>query len=545
MVLTQKTNMGIQANRIQPINHLSLEQFHIVLLLLIAAVMYWLFHFSEFVTSDEVRYAIGFKELSGKGMEPFNYEMSFGYYLALHPLISLLPNSYWPLFLNGLSSLIGTILLIPLYLLIRSFFDSKIAFLTALFLLFSPPFWLLTRYGHPAVPALLLFICATAALDQSLGGNKKNWLWWGGSILLSVISLTIRVDILLCFLFPVGMSIYKKDKYDRVLPFLLSFYILTFLGYGIIKWAILKYIFNPTGGTIYAHLQERIPNLLFVINSLIKNSSLFLFGFLPILAFCMVLSLLKLIYSNQWKFLVLIGSWIMPTLVFLPFWGMDFSRLSVPILPPLIILVVCWIENLYRSRFPYIFSLSFLLISHLTPILTSPLLTKTYFFKTVYNNRPIAFVPIENIISDYFLRKEYLKRQGQVLQEVTLRKDRNLVIVTDTPHLPWYLYELLLHRHGVFQSVPSANNYLTVFGYQTMPNYLYFWVIDGNSNSAMAIDLFKQKPFRNSQFHINPFMSELRSHSLFLEHDEFIALLIRNPKFMNGSLQIFKSSSSL
>ena len=102
----------------------------ILFLTILAALMYVLFHFSGFVTSDEVRYAIGFQEWSKKGIEPFNYEMSFGYYLTLKPVIPLLPRVLIPLFLNGISSLAGTLLLIPLFWLIKSLSNSRIALAT-------------------------------------------------------------------------------------------------------------------------------------------------------------------------------------------------------------------------------------------------------------------------------------------------------------------------------------------------------------------------------------------------------------------------------
>jgi hypothetical protein len=536
--------MELTSHKTQTTGRFNQDPVLVALLLLTASLSYGFFSFSELVTSDQVRYALGFNEWLRNGAEPFNYEMSFGYFLALRPFMTWLPTAFWPVFLNGLSSLFGALLLIPLYFLIKSLFQPRAAFLTGLFLIFSPPFWLLTRYGHPAIPALFFFISAMAAINRALGTDRKSpYLWWGLAILLSLMALTVRVDILLSFLAPLGLFFYKKNKQDQTSWLFFSFYILTFLGYGVLKWLVLGYLFPPSGGTVYAHFQERIPDLSFIFKSLIKNAALFLFGFLPVLSLCLAASLFKFFQTGQWKILILIGLWSLPTFVFLPFWGMDFSRLSVPILPPLILSVVCWIDRFRWSRFPYIVSLGVLFLSLVTPVLTGPLLMKAYPFKTIYQGRPITTVPIEPVFSDFFLRKDYLEKQKWVVNQVVKRTDRNVVIISDSPHVPWYEYGLLIDRRASFFPLSPVNKPGEFSLYQTGQNRFYLWVIDWQSNPEKLQSLLENKSFNDHLFHLSPFVEGLQPGALFLEQKEMASLIKENPSFFEHYRQILKPSS--
>lgn len=89
----------------------------VIALITIAVSMYVIFKFSVFVTSDEVRYAIGFKQLALNYSQPFNFEMSFGYYQTLSLIMSLVPQKEIASFLNTIASTAGTLVLIPLYFL--------------------------------------------------------------------------------------------------------------------------------------------------------------------------------------------------------------------------------------------------------------------------------------------------------------------------------------------------------------------------------------------------------------------------------------------
>lgn len=317
--------MELTSRKTQTPSRFDQDYIRVGLLLLIAFLSYGFFFFSEFVTSDQVRYAIGFSELSRNGAEPFNYEMSFGYYLALQPFMARLPTAFWPLFLNGLGSLTGTLLLISLYFLIKSLFHPRAAFLTGLFLIFSPPFWLLTRYGHPAIPAL-----------------------------------------------------------------------------------------------------------------------------------------------------------------------------------------------------------------------TGPLLMKAYPFKIIYQGRPITTVPIEPLFSDYFLRKQYLEEQKQIVNQVIKRTDRNVVIISDTPHVPWYEYGLLIDRRAFFFPRSPANKPGEFSLYQTGQNRFYLWVIDWQSDPERLHSFLENESFNDHLFHISPFIEAFRPGTLFIEQKEMASLIKKNPSFFEGYRQIIK-----
>jgi hypothetical protein len=520
------------------------DAFFIILLTLLAATLYGIFHFSGFVTPDEVRYGLGFQELSPKELEPFNYEMSFGYYLTIKPLISLLPTTLIPVFLNGISSLAGTLILIPLYLLIKSLSNSRVAFGTGLFLVFSPSYWLLTRYGHPMPLSMIFFFSSMAVLNRSLDNDStKKGMWVGLSILLSLCALIMRVDIFLYFLVPLGIVLYKEDRFQKVLPLLLSFYCLTLLGYLVLKWVALGYIVHPSGGTVAEHFHKRIPDFQIIFKSLIKNTTLFIIGFLPFLSICLFLSILKLFRIKQWRLLALIGLWTLPTALFLPFWAMDFSRLYVPILPPLLFIIVHWLEGFSSRRFKYVSLIILLIVSHATLALTTSILIKVYPFKTFYQNRPIAMVPIETIISDFFLRRDYLEKQGRLVRQVIQPTERNVVIISDGHHVPWYEYELLVNRQASCFSAsltPKDSDWLVC---PTDQNIFYIGVIGWQSNLETVNSFIHiiEKNFADCLFHVNPFMLEMGQDDLFIEKNKLLSTLKNNPTFVNRFQEIFKT----
>ncbi len=470
--------------------------------------------------------------------------MSFGYYLVLQPILTRLSASFWPLILNGLSSFFGALLLIPLYFLIKSLFIPRVAFLTGLFLIFSPPFWLLTRYGHPAIPALFFFVSAMAAINRALEtDHNRPYLWWGLAVIGSLMALTVRVDILLSFLAPLGLLFYRRNKPNRAWGLLSLFYILTFLGYGVIKWSTLGYLLLPSGGTVYTHFQERIPDFSFMVKSLIKNTCLFIFGFLPVMTLCLAASWLRLFLAREWKILVLVVLWSVPTLIFLPFWGRDFSRLSVPILIPMILSVVWWIDRFRWSRLPYVVSLGMLLLSQVTPDLTGPLLMKAYPFKTIYQGRPITTVPIVTLLSDFLLRKHYLEEQERVVNQVIRRTDRNVIIIADTPLAPWYEYGLRVDRRAILSPWSPTNKPGEFALYRTGQNRFYLWVIDWQSNPEKWQSLMEGETFNHYLFHISPFIEGFRPGSLFLEQKEMAALLKKSPSLVERFRKIIKPHS--
>lgn len=493
--------------------------YYVAQLIGLAGLMYGLFHFSVFVTGDEVRYAIGLKNLFKKGFEPENYEMSFGFYLALYPLVTALPETYWPRLLNLFSALAGTILLIPLYFLVKSLFAPRLAFLTGLFLLFSPPYWLLSRAGHPSIIALVLFISAMAAFNYAIEGIRNQRVWLGLSILLGISALLVRVDSLLGFLVPLGLLHYKESKDSQALSLTIIFYLGTILLYLTLKLVILGYIFHPAGGTVLFHLKDRLSSCQSAVKGIIKNTSIFIFGFLPLLSGGVFLSLWKLIRTKQWRCLTLIILWVGPTLLYLPFGGLDFSRLSVPILIPLLLVLVYGLERFSPKRFSIYLPLAILVAAQATYPLTGSLLKKIYPFKIIYQNRPIASIPLESLWSDYLLRKNYLQEQTVVASQVAQRSDRNVVIITDSPHRPWYEYELLVHRKATCNVFPYIDN-TEIIRCPTHSNGFLIYVLDWKSSPKALGHLLREEGLKDSLFHINPFMTGMPKLNLFLKKEE-------------------------
>jgi hypothetical protein len=522
---------------------------HILFLTILAAVFYGFFHFSDWVTPDEVRYAIGVQELLSHSGEPFNYGMSFGYYHTLKPLIANLSPERIPLFLNCLSSLSGTLLLIPLFFLIKGLSNSRIAALTGVFLIFSPPFWFLTRYGHPTPPALLFFFSAMAGLMEALESpTPKKKIWLGFSILSAVGALVLRADLLLSFLLPLGLYLLQKERNSRDGLFvLLTFYTLTLVGYLILRWLIIGYLIDFSEGTIAYHFRDRLPGLLFIFKSLLKNTTLFIVGFLPLFTVGLFGALIRLIRAKQYPLLRLIGLWILPTAIFLPFWGMDFSRLYVPIIPALLFVLLSWLDSFPLRRLKYAFFVAVLIAAHAAQMVTAPLLVRLYPFKTIYQNRPIAMVPIEPIFRDYFLRRDYLRKQQDIVRQVVQRRDAHVVILSDGHHLPWYEYELLVKRKAPCVPAPFTRKGADWLSCSAEKGVFYIGMIEWHSDQETVNTLLKlmETIFSDSLFHVSPFLMELSQGDLLVSNSTLITALRNRPDFIKRYKEILKTPDSV
>jgi hypothetical protein len=260
------------------------------------------------------------------------------------------------------------------------------------------------------------------------------------------------------------------------------------------------------------------------------------------LTICFFIALWKLFRNKEWRFLIFIGLWTLPIAIFLPFWGMDFSRLCVPILPPLLFTLVRWLDNVSWIRYKYVSFLVVLIASHLTLTLTTPLLIKFYPFKTFYQNRPITLVPIEPIFSDYFLRRDYLEEQQRMVRQVIQRTDRNVVIISDGHHFPWYEYELLIRRKALCSPASVTmkdSDWLTC---STGQNTFYAQVIEWQSSTETVnnLILLLKKDFQGCLFHINSFMASMLPNRLFLDKSELVSVLEKNPALINQYREIFQ-----
>lgn len=479
---------------------------HILLTILvgIASVTYLTFFFPIFVTSDIVRYAIGFNSLQQPGAELFNYEMSFGYYLLVHTLVEQWPTLNSPQFINGLGVVASLGLLVWLYKLMHSLTSAPVAFLACLYLLFSPGFWLLSRSGHPAIIGLSLFFAGVAVFNYAVDRQLPLW-----SIVLIinllVAALLIRVDLVLLLLLPVALLIYKQQWNTRLLYKICLLYSLTVGMYLGLRWWLLDYMVDPTEGTIQNHMESRLLNLPYTFLSIFRNIGLFAFSALPLMVFYWVLAISWLIIKRQWRMLTLITAWMVPYSIFLPFWGMDYARLSVPALPAAMLVINYWLDHVSRGYVKYALIIASLVVAHLMTFVTAPLLARSFPFTIHYKEFPVSAVPIQFVALDYLFRKDYLASQNEKARVITEQARQNMVIVVDSPHTPWYVYHIQVQHQTICQHQPYQIPYVTLRVCPTPENTFYLFELTYRSPPGVISQILSSDLSYNSRFYFQTF----------------------------------------
>lgn len=125
------------------------------------------------------------------------------------------PKAAVPSLLNWLNVILGGLTLLPLYLLWRRFARPSIAAVACLFFFMTPAFWLANIYGMPHLPSFALFITSLLLLSYGVdrkGGNAYGWM--AASAFLSVLSISLKADIILCFAAYPGLVV-CMNKVDR------------------------------------------------------------------------------------------------------------------------------------------------------------------------------------------------------------------------------------------------------------------------------------------------------------------------------------------
>jgi hypothetical protein len=497
----------------------------VIALITIAVSMYVIFNFSVFVTSDEVRYAIGFKQLALNYSQPFNYEMSFGYYQTLSLIISLIPQKEIAAFLNTIASTAGTLVLIPLYFLSKALLNSRVAFFTGLFLIFSPSYWLLSRYGHPSMLSILFFLSSMAYFYKALyiKNKGKPGVFLGLAIIFAILAMSMRADVILWFTTPIGLAIYgTKISTKRAYSYTLIFIIACTCLYIISKVFLLGYLINPSGGTVLFHLQNRLPSITIAMKSIIKNSALFSFSLLPLCLVCLFISLVHLAHTKQWRMLALISMWGCPMLIFMPFLGMDFPRLSVMSLPPALLSISLWIDNLAKNgRLKTLIPIALLITSHISLLMLGQEISRLYSFKVSYKDKAISSVPLSLIFTDYYLRKEYLEKLNSDAHTVVNQTERDIVIVTSDSYYPWYMFDLFYERNLTNISLIGEDDDIAFLFAQTSKNRFYFYIVKNwQIQPQKLVSFLNLEETQNAKVHFNLFLFKPASTRLFFEPNE-------------------------
>ncbi len=143
----------------------------------------------------------------------YNREASFGYYALIRLLADVCGRSEPTLIalMNAVSLASAILFVIPFYLLAERLFGQWIAFSSCLVLAVMPVWWNVGLYGHPIMPAMLLFFAGLASLAMSAGETFSPAARLC-SLLLFAAALTFRFDLTLLFPAVAGVVWFRSQR---------------------------------------------------------------------------------------------------------------------------------------------------------------------------------------------------------------------------------------------------------------------------------------------------------------------------------------------
>lgn len=292
--------------------------------------------------------------------------------------------------LTVLSALLGSLMAVPFYLLVEKMTSKTIAILATILLLATPVQWTLSVVALTNIPGMAFAILSAYLLY--LGRNSTKYLLWGS--FLAGTSLGVRFaeySILIPLIFVVGYFRGWKNLFHSLSLFV----------FGILLWLVPMILYTGVSEFIKAHIDQAsyIANhdSLFSKDTslkfrLFRLQKLLTWGytlfFIPLLLF-IILPLIKKTDKIRGFNYIFAIVWLLSYLIPLTFiYNLEVTRYTLPLLPPLVILIALGLYEQKRKIYLSLFALLILLISlesiqqvKLLHTLTPPTIAPTKYVK--------------------------------------------------------------------------------------------------------------------------------------------------------------------
>jgi hypothetical protein len=347
--------------------------FLLFFLLIISAASHLPFVLKGFGEMDATKIAVSVIDIINNGSEAEFANIYFSdviplYILYLKLSMKLFNNnySYLPLVMNYTNAVLGTLTIIPAFLLINTLFrNSTIAFCSVLALIFAPSFYQATIMGFPHLVSLFFLLVSLNFFLFAIDHENKNTMY--PFMLFSSVSLTFaflfKADFVLATGSYFGFLLMRKvkDKFKIINTFLVIFIA------GILFLLFRHLILGPTEGTtMSADGMSKWFDFFFTGLGIITSPALFKYQITPIMYgagmvtfFSVIASLIYLIYKRDYNILIFIFSWAAaPTFLWFIIGGNNARHNMLSVLPLLVIIVIC----LYRLSPRFVILLTTMLI---------------------------------------------------------------------------------------------------------------------------------------------------------------------------------------
>lgn len=343
------------------------------LLLIISILTHFPFVLNWFGEMDATKIAVSVIDIINNGSEAAFANFYFSDVIPLYILymkisMKLLNNnySYLPLVMNYTNAVLGTLTIIPAYLLINKLFNnSAVAFCSVLALIFAPSFYQATIMGFPHMVSFFFVLMSLYVYLTGLDHNTNSTVYL--LMFLSCVFLTIaflfKSDYVLVsgayFGFLLMRNIRDREK-------IASAFIIVFIS-GVLFLLFRHLILGPTGGTtMSAEGMSKWFDLFFTGLGTITSPALFKIQITPIMygagivTFCAgVVSFIYYLATRKLDIIFFIISWTAaPTFLWFIIGGNNARHNMLSVLPLLVIIVIF----LYKLSSRFVIVLTVLLI---------------------------------------------------------------------------------------------------------------------------------------------------------------------------------------
>jgi hypothetical protein len=503
-----------ESRKLRATNYLIANK-ELITLIVLSCVTAAFFVYEGFATDDSVRYALGLQSINEKGIaeiaHAFHGEMSFGYYLLLGFLAKLVGDSVsLSNLMNNFNAAISVVLLCSLFLFFDALCsDRKLSFFACLMVMLSPSIWFLSHYGHPALLSLAFFIDSLFVYDRIICGrriNQHSGLLWLVFILLSTIALATRLNNALAYGVCFGLLHFRHALSIRT--FCKTFGVLIvvlFLVFGL-SYFVLGYLMNPLENEIAPHVANRLGGAQIIIRNVVKNCVLWAMSANVLIVLLAGLGVIRLGLFSRLG--VLLISWITPWCIFLPFGGIDFSRIAAPTIPIISLAAAAYVTAIFKRRQVLALGLVLILAQGIAVAMYYPLV-RIYPFTTEIDGRVLAEIPLGFLPEDHYCRQRAINAYEHIAELVTSERDANVFIVGGGGLMR---YRFWLGQSGnVVLSEKFTSNGVELERYMTAENELIILNLYSEPNRGIKDPIRRTIGYVNdcrTEIHFVPFWRE-------------------------------------
>ncbi|MDH3217450.1 MAG: hypothetical protein OEN01_14400, partial [Candidatus Krumholzibacteria bacterium] len=302
------------------------ETHNLAAVVLLSVVIHWPFMLPGFGEPDVARMAIVGSEWHNAGYIP-----NYSYYLRTSPLLLQIikglfdigvPYAHIPRLLNWVNLFLGSLTLVPLYVLWRHLTNRRVAVIASVLFFFTPAFWSANLYGMAHLPAFAFFVTSLLLFTMSLGDavKAKNYLV-AGSALLAVLAIDLKADYILCFGAYAGIAFYLRALTPRSLGLSVLIPVVSFIVVTLHTQAIAPNI--PSLDQSADTWADRFP---FTVQAILDHDNRMVFvnaaggGMLAAVVVSIVYCLIR---RRQLRALTLVLLWALPPILF---WGLKMGN---------------------------------------------------------------------------------------------------------------------------------------------------------------------------------------------------------------------------